>query len=103
MRLRHAAKAYARKLPRFLAENWGGSKTYTPEQLQVAVERLGLSPDFIAVAYAVYLPRETFDALIDRVRAPVTYEAARRAFGRFLPLTSASSPAPVSAYVIDGR
>ncbi len=92
LRLRHAAKSYARKLPRFLAKGWGGSKTYTPGQIEVAVRELKLDPDYIGLGYARFLPKNEFDTLLDRMAVQVTYAEARDLFDRFSPIVSAWSP-----------
>ena len=100
LRLRHAAKTYARRLPRFLAEGWGGSETYTPGQIEVAARELKLDPAYIAIGYARFLPENEFDALRDRMAVQVAYAEARDLFVRFTPIVSAWSPGTGPA--IDG-
>ena len=92
IRLRHAAKSYARKLPRFLAEGWGGSKTYTPGQIEVAVRELKLDPSYVVLGYAQFLAEEQFDTLLDRLPVQVSYSEARELFARFMPFGSAWTP-----------
>ncbi len=92
LRLHRAAKSYARKLPRFLAEGWGGSKTYTPAQIEVAVRELKLDRAFIALGFARFLSEEQFNALQDRMAGTVSYDEARGLFDRFTPWASNWDP-----------
>ena len=82
--LERAAIQYGRKLPGFLSQGWGGSKFYKPGQIETAVNRLGLDPKYIGLAYAAYLPEAEFAALPDQ-SLPLSYSEAREVYFRFAP------------------
>lgn len=76
--LDRAARRYAETLPRRLAHDYGASDRYTPDQLRLSAARAKLPPEFLAVAYAAYLDRETFTATLpDRA---ADYDALRALF-----------------------
>ncbi len=79
-RFDHAAKLYALKLPQALAEGWGGSTYYTPEQIRVAATKMKLPPRFIAIAYAAYLPEKTYVERAAQMPMAFPYDQAREAF-----------------------
>jgi len=58
--LNRAARRYAEVLPKRLAHDYGASDRYTPDQLRLSATRAKLPLEFLAVAYAAYLDRETF-------------------------------------------
>ena len=62
--LRRAAKSYARILPQRLLAGWGASEFYTPGQVRAAVGATGLGGRYVAIAFAAFLTREEFDALV---------------------------------------
>ena len=61
LRLRSAAKRYARSLGPALLRDYGTSEFYNPQQIRATVRRLGLPAAFIDLGYAVFLPEATFD------------------------------------------
>lgn len=90
-RLRSAALAYARKLPRHLARSYGRGRAYTTGQIETAVKALKLNPLFIALALAAYLDEADYAALADRLPLTLDYDEARARFRRSLPSGSPSS------------
>jgi hypothetical protein len=101
LKLKFAAKRYARKLRFQLTRDYGGSgeydpsATYTVPQIQRAILAANLDPKYIALAYATFLSKEAFDSLREQMPVKLTYEDARAMFVRFEPivLTSETSPA----------
>ena len=67
LRLRSAAKRYARSLGPALLRDYGTSEFYNPQQIRATVRRLGLPEAFIDLGFAAFLPEATFDEVaIDR-------------------------------------
>jgi hypothetical protein len=88
-----AAKQYARRLPRALAEGWGGSKFYTRPQIETAVRSIRLNPRYIVLAYAAYLPEDQFEDVLPSAPLWLTYREARELFRDWLPRHSPFNPA----------
>jgi hypothetical protein len=84
-RLHAVAKRYARRLPKYLSRAYSNSEFYTRQQIAHAVEALRLSPDYIALAYAAYLPKSSYDAICSGLPLPMSYDDARAAFYRHVP------------------
>jgi hypothetical protein len=63
LKLRFAARRYARRLPSALKRGWGASGNYSPPQIIKAANSAGLDLNFIAIGYAAFLRREQFDLL----------------------------------------
>jgi hypothetical protein len=84
-RIDRAAKRYAADLPAALELGWGPLKYYTACQIRTAVTSLDLNRDFIALAYARFLPEERFPLVAEEMRVPMTYEEASAAIARHLP------------------
>ena len=82
IRLRKAAKRFARELPRKLSNDYGASKTYTPPQIVRAVERAGLPTDYICLGFAAFLTEETFNSLGPRSFG-MTYQDMRSLLKRY--------------------
>ncbi len=101
LRLRHAAKHYARSLPPALRRGWGVCKHYTPAQIRRAAENAGLDLRYIALGYAAFLPVETFDALRPDMPVALSYEDARSAFLRHRPAAASSGGWEIAAENID--
>jgi hypothetical protein len=81
-----AIKVYARRLPRLLAKDYGGSDAYTPAQIRASILRHGLDARFESYAVAMLSDRERFAKFraehgetrdYDEIRG----EAARAHFG----------------------
>ena len=91
-----AGKQYANKLPSMLKNGWGMSEHYTPAQIKKSVQKLGLDPSYIALGFAVFLPKDQFETLLGEMPIRLGYEEAREIFFRFKPhtLTSASGSSP---------
>lgn len=83
-RIDRAAKRYAADLPAALELGWGPLKYYTACQIRTAVRSLHLNPDFIALAYAQFLPEERFPLVAEEMRVPMTYDEARAAMARHM-------------------
>jgi hypothetical protein len=45
---------------------------------------LGLNKDFIALAYAQFLPQERFPEVAEEMRVPMSYDEARAAMARHM-------------------
>jgi hypothetical protein len=84
-RLHAVAKRYALRLPKYLSRAYSNSEFYTREQIAHAVEVLQLSPKYVALAYAAYLPKSSYDSMRARLPLPMTYEDARAEFYRCVP------------------
>lgn len=84
-RIDRAAKRYAADLPAALELGWGLLPYYTACQIRTAVTSLHLNPDFIALAYAQFLPEERFPLVAEEMRVPMTFDEARAAMARHLP------------------
>ena len=81
-RLHAVARRYALRLPKYLSRAYSNSEFYTRLQIAHAVDALRLSPDYIALAYAAYLPESSYDAIRAGLPLPMSYEDARAEFYR---------------------
>jgi hypothetical protein len=86
LRVNRAAKQYALKLPKQLKDGWGGSEHYTPGQIMTSAKKLGLNTNYIAIAYAAFLPKDNFNELRSEMPVPISYDEARTAFIRYCPI-----------------
>jgi hypothetical protein len=93
LRLRAAAKRYARRLPAYLSRAYANSEVYTPQQIAHAVAALRLPSDHMALAYAAYLPKAAYDEIRAGLKLPMAYEDARAEFYRHAP-----DPAPSDSW-----
>lgn len=100
-RLRRAAKRYAASLGPALSSAYGASEYYTPEQIRIAVGQLGLDAQFIALAYAAFLPESQFQTMKRGLLLSLSYNHCRSLLHRYRPSRpwSASGEAPESAYL----
>ena len=101
LRLRRAAKRYARHLGPHLSRAYGLSEFYTPDQIRAAVAKTGLNPKFIVLGYASFSPEEGFAAVASGAPIYIPYQDARDLVQRFRPanLFSASANAKASNFV----
>ena len=90
MRLRKAARRYARELPSRLRKDYGASKTYTSPQIVRAAESAGLPSNYICLGLAAFLTEEAFNS-IGPQSFGMTYEEIRSLLKRY------ASPDAVSA------
>jgi hypothetical protein len=98
-RLRRAARRYAASLPSALVAAFGASEHYTPEQIRIAVARCGLDAQFIAFAYAAFLPETQFTGLQAEMPVPLAYPEARSSLDHYRPSRpSAASGTPGPEY-----
>lgn len=103
LRLKRAARGYARKLPRQLARDYGPSEFYTEAQIRRSVDRAALSAKFVAIGLAAYLHEEAFDALSSTMPIAIDYDEARLLFLSFLPTgISSGTGTPVDSVGVDG-
>ncbi|HWD28368.1 MAG TPA: DUF6559 family protein [Rhizomicrobium sp.] len=79
-RLRHAARAYAAKLPRRLVRDYGERDPYTVPQVRNAIVHAGLNPRYAVLAYARFLPRSDFENLLLGLEVQLPYDDARKLF-----------------------
>lgn len=63
LRLRRAAKHYARHLPGALRQGYGATEFYTAQQIEAAVKKAQLPMQYIAIGYAAFLPEDAFRGL----------------------------------------
>ena len=84
LRLKRAAKDYARRLPLALAEGWGSSERYTPAQIRASVKSLKLDAGLIALGYAAFLEEPEFESLKAEMPVAILYGEARDLFSDFL-------------------
>jgi hypothetical protein len=89
-RLRAAAKLYARRLEPQLIRDYGASAHYTPAQIQASIARAELSQSHIELAYAAFLPEESFRQVAQPANVD-DYEAFNR-------LLAACKPSPQPAW-----
>ena len=59
---RLAIRSYRNKLGPWLEQNFGWRATYSPKQVRSGVSTLGLFPDPLCYAYAMFCTRSDFDA-----------------------------------------
>jgi hypothetical protein len=84
MRLRQAARRFARQLPRQLRSDYGASETYTPPQIVRAVNRAGLPTKYICIGLAGFLTEEAFNVLKPRSFG-LSYKEIRMLLQRLTP------------------
>ena len=97
LRLRRAAKRYARRLPPQLHRSYGASETYTAAQIRTAAAKQRLDGDFLVLGYAAFLDEDLFCCIVRKLSVRLSYRQARELFMQFLPtdLRSAfGSPGP---------
>jgi hypothetical protein len=92
LQIRRAAKRYTRRLGPHLARAYGPSEFYSPGQIRAAVTKLGLSPKFIILGYAAFLPEDGFSAAAAAVPVYIPYQDARAVFERFRPPSLFEAP-----------
>jgi hypothetical protein len=92
LRIRRAAKRYARQLGSQLQRGYGAAEFYTPAQIRASVAKLGLNPQFIALGYTSCLNEEEFAALATAMPIYIPHGAARELVERFKPPSLFSSP-----------
>ena len=74
---RRAIKAYARRLPRLLQKDYGGSDAYTPAQVRKTIERHGLDSTHYSYAIAMFSDRDDFDQFHSQFSESVSYDEIR--------------------------
>jgi hypothetical protein len=89
------APKFAERLRPRLLRDYGASKFYTSDQIRIACAKCRLPRGQLALAYAAFLPRESFEKVADEdVRGD--YEALRELFFRFAGEGEDFSIAPAS-------
>ena len=86
LRKRQAAKRYARMLAPWLGHAFGMSEHYAAAQIRAAVDALRLERRYIGIAYAVFMPEEAYEALLNEMPIQFSRQEARDLFRRFSPL-----------------
>lgn len=96
LRLRRAARTYARALPSVLLRSYGASEFYTAAQIEAAVRKAQLPPRYIAIGYATFLPEDAFSQL----GVEGDYQSLRALFRRYASTAPAYGfePAPERSY-----
>lgn len=64
-RRRRAARLCATRLPALLHQGYGAREFYTPAQIAAAAGKAGLAPQYLAIAYAAFLPEPVFRQVSD--------------------------------------
>jgi hypothetical protein len=59
-RKRRALAIYVRQVGPFLSRQYGASKTYTPQQIEAAIEHCNASLEYLPYAYVLFLSKEDF-------------------------------------------
>ena len=72
-----AIKVYARRLPRLLVKDYGGSDAYSPAQIRASIRRHGLKADFESYAVAMFSDRERFERFRIEQGEPSDYDEMR--------------------------
>jgi hypothetical protein len=90
LRLRSAARRYARALPAQLRRDYGGGP-YTRAQIRGSAQRAKLPLAYVCIGYAAFLNEDAFREAAD-ARFRDDYHALRAIFARYAPhgLRSAS-------------
>ena len=63
VRLRSAARRYAREVWPRLRKDYGAGETFTVGQIRSAARQLGLPARYLPIGYAVFLPADAFAVL----------------------------------------
>jgi len=83
MRMRRAAKQYARRLGPHLRRTYGLSGSYTPGQIRTGIDKLRLDAQYIALGYAAFLDETSFAALASDMPVVVPFDQGRALVERF--------------------
>jgi hypothetical protein len=97
LRMRRAAKRYARKLGPQLQRSYGTSERYTASQIRAAAAKLRLNGRFIALGYAAFLGADDYASIAPNTPIRLSYDEARELFDRFRPpalFSASSNPEP---------
>jgi hypothetical protein len=62
---------------------YGDSPYYTPEQIQVTAQRLGLDLAYICLAYATFMPESEYAKIISSLPVALGFEEARALFEQY--------------------
>jgi hypothetical protein len=95
VRLRRAARRYARLLGQRLSRDYGSGTRYTPAQIRAAAHRCGLSDAFLKIGYAAFLTEENFRHVVP-AQAWSEYDLLRALFRSHAPGASSSGFEPVA-------
>ena len=83
--MRRAARRFAKRLPGYLARNWGRAETYTEPQVAAALRYFALDGSFVSLAYAAFLSEPDYLAMVGRLPRALPYDLARFEFERARP------------------
>jgi hypothetical protein len=83
MRMRRAARQYARRLGPHLRRTHGLSDNYTPGQIRTGIDKLRLDAQYIALGYAAFLDEAGFAALASEMPVVVPFDKGRDLVERF--------------------
>jgi hypothetical protein len=83
MRMRRAAKQYARRLGPHLRRTYGLSDNYTPGQIRNGIDKLRLDSTYVVLGYAAFLNEASFAALASDMPVVVPFEQGRALVERF--------------------
>ena len=81
-RVNRIAKRYARVLPRRLKRYYGRRRHYTKDQIDAAIRRSGVDPNYSAMAYLLLLPYDAFEELPAAVRHGLPSERVQAIFAK---------------------
>lgn len=99
--LKRAAAKYARTLPSRLIKDYGAAEFYTCKQIEASARRAGLPRAHLALAHAMYLPRDAFVQIHGNGE---TYDKLRALFTAKLPNVPSEefSPLGPDPYIMSG-
>jgi hypothetical protein len=102
LRLRSAARKYARRLGPQLAKSYGPAEYYTREQIRAASLKCRLPRRYLSIGYAAFMPEEAFREIVNNNLQD--YQELRVLFLRYVDfgLRSATSNASENPYIMQG-
>ena len=95
LKLKSAAKRFARELPPQLLRDYGASKFYTPQQIETSAGRAGLPARYVSLGWAMFLDAATFASVAD-ANAPGSYQELRPMLARYAARRSHAGFQPAS-------
>ena len=84
-KLKNAAKVYSKRVPERLKHDYGSHEYYTEPQVRAAVFHLNIDATYIFLAYAMFLHKQDYEALLPRLPLHLPYDEARAVFITYEP------------------
>ena len=95
LRLRSAAKKYARSLGPQLIHDYGANETYNEVQIRSTVRKLKLSDRYIKLGFSAFMPEPEFIKLFENAD---DYSLLRDLYRRFIPYQPTGETGETGAY-----